>query len=341
MRTPSMATGSPFSNSICSREGAARAHVGAARASWAWERPGRSSCAHTSKQGGSFTHLDVGGLVGRLLGRHRPCEHRLRGLHPWVFQRIAAQREGRGVSSLEGCAGGQGAGEGGSLRGAWFLGSCSPSAGRRPPPRLLTACPRPRGRRRANPPRPPPPHTHTHVPSRSPLIRDVQHVCVHGEGGLAALGLGNLDAVALGKLDHLSARVEVPLAPGGDDLDVRLEAIVAARSGGSACVWGGRVGVERASSGCASSEARTAVRPAQRSAEQQQLAPAPTPPRTHSRLTHALHARAHPSSNRTWSLPLPVAPWETASPPTSSAISIWRLAISGRAIEVPSRYTPS
>ena len=144
MRTPSMATGSPFSNSICSREGAARAHVGAARASWAWERPGRSSCAHTSKQGGSFTHLDVGGLVGRLLGRHRPCEHRLRGLHPWVFQRIAAQREGRGVSSLEGCAGGQGAGEGGSLRGAWFLGSCSPSAGRSPPPRLLSACTRPR-----------------------------------------------------------------------------------------------------------------------------------------------------------------------------------------------------
>jgi hypothetical protein len=38
---------------------------------------------------------------------------------------------------------------------------------------------------------------------------------------------------------------------------------------------------------------------------------------------------------------LPVAPWLTASALTSLAISIWRLAISGRAIEVPSRYSPS
>ena len=35
------------------------------------------------------------------------------------------------------------------------------------------------------------------------------------------------------------------------------------------------------------------------------------------------------TSKRTWSLPLPVAPWHTASAPTSLAISIWRLAISG------------
>ena len=52
-------------------------------------------------------------------------------------------------------------------------------------------------------------------------------------------------------------------------------------------------------------------------------------------------SRTHPSSKRTWSLPLPVAPWLTASAPTCLAISIWRLAISGRAMEVPSRYTPS
>jgi hypothetical protein len=49
----------------------------------------------------------------------------------------------------------------------------------------------------------------------------------------------------------------------------------------------------------------------------------------------------YPSSNRTWSLPLPVAPCETASAPTACAISIWRLAMRGRAMEVPSRYTPS
>ena len=42
-------------------------------------------------------------------------------------------------------------------------------------------------------------------------------------------------------------------------------------------------------------------------------------------------------SKRTWSLPLPVAPWATASAPVSRAISIRRLEISGRAIEVPSR----
>ncbi len=50
---------------------------------------------------------------------------------------------------------------------------------------------------------------------------------------------------------------------------------------------------------------------------------------------------AHPSSKRTWSLPLPVAPCDTASAPTAVAISICFLAISGRAIDVPSRYTPS
>ena len=42
------------------------------------------------------------------------------------------------------------------------------------------------------------------------------------------------------------------------------------------------------------------------------------------------------SSNRTWSLPLPVAPWLTASAFSFRATSTWALAISGRAIEVPS-----
>jgi hypothetical protein len=38
---------------------------------------------------------------------------------------------------------------------------------------------------------------------------------------------------------------------------------------------------------------------------------------------------------------LPVAPWEIELAPVFFAISTRRLAISGRAIEVPSRYSPS
>ena len=64
--------------------------------------------------------------------------------------------------------------------------------------------------------------------------------------------------------------------------------------------------------------------------------------RSHSRqgaidLDVGVRARSSRASNRTWSLPLPVAPWTTASAPVCAAISICRLAISGRAIEVPSR----
>ena len=47
------------------------------------------------------------------------------------------------------------------------------------------------------------------------------------------------------------------------------------------------------------------------------------------------------SSKRTWSLPLPVAPCEIASAPTLRAVSTSALAMSGRAIEVPRRYSPS
>ena len=43
------------------------------------------------------------------------------------------------------------------------------------------------------------------------------------------------------------------------------------------------------------------------------------------------------SSKRTWSLPLPVQPWQMASAPSFFAISTSRLAMIGRAIEVPSR----
>ena len=46
---------------------------------------------------------------------------------------------------------------------------------------------------------------------------------------------------------------------------------------------------------------------------------------------------AYVSSKRTWSFPLPVAPWATASAPSLSATSTWARAISGRAIDVPSR----
>ena len=44
------------------------------------------------------------------------------------------------------------------------------------------------------------------------------------------------------------------------------------------------------------------------------------------------------SSNRTWSLPLPVAPWAMASAPSASAISASFLPMTGRAKAVPSRY---
>ena len=45
-----------------------------------------------------------------------------------------------------------------------------------------------------------------------------------------------------------------------------------------------------------------------------------------------------PSSKRIWSLPLPVAPWQMAVAPSLRAISTRRLAMPGRAIEVPKRY---
>ena len=47
------------------------------------------------------------------------------------------------------------------------------------------------------------------------------------------------------------------------------------------------------------------------------------------------------SSKRTWSLPLPVQPWQIASAPSLRAISTNFLPMIGLAKEVPRRYFPS
>lgn len=57
----------------------------------------------------------------------------------------------------------------------------------------------------------------------------MEEVGVHGEGGLAPLALGNSDAAALCVRDQLAAAVQVPLPPGRDHLDVRLQPIIPAR----------------------------------------------------------------------------------------------------------------
>ena len=48
-----------------------------------------------------------------------------------------------------------------------------------------------------------------------------------------------------------------------------------------------------------------------------------------------------PSSNLTWSFPLPVAPWQIAVAPSFFAISTNFFAIKGLARDVPKRYLPS
>ena len=55
----------------------------------------------------------------------------------------------------------------------------------------------------------------------------VQKVCVHGEGGIAALVLGDLDAVLFGEFQEVGARFELPVPPGGDHLDVGAQTIIA------------------------------------------------------------------------------------------------------------------
>ena len=55
----------------------------------------------------------------------------------------------------------------------------------------------------------------------------MQKVRVHGEGRFAALVLGDRDLVLLGEIDQLGPRGEVPFAPGGDHLDIRIERVIA------------------------------------------------------------------------------------------------------------------
>ena len=53
----------------------------------------------------------------------------------------------------------------------------------------------------------------------------VEEVGVDREGRLAALVLGDQDLVLLGEVDQVGARLELPFAPGRDDLDVGVERI--------------------------------------------------------------------------------------------------------------------
>ncbi len=54
----------------------------------------------------------------------------------------------------------------------------------------------------------------------------MQQVGVDGEGRLAALVLGYGDLVLLGEVEQRGAGGQVPLAPGGDDLDVGLQRVI-------------------------------------------------------------------------------------------------------------------
>mmetsp|Transcript_10585 Transcript_10585/g.25926 ORF Transcript_10585/g.25926 Transcript_10585/m.25926 type:complete len:491 (-) Transcript_10585:10-1482(-) len=67
---------------------------------------------------------------------------------------------------------------------------------------------------------------HPRVLQRVALVRDVQQVGVRGVRLVLALGGGDGDAALLGVLDEGGARVQVPLAPRRDHLDVRLQAVV-------------------------------------------------------------------------------------------------------------------
>ena len=62
----------------------------------------------------------------------------------------------------------------------------------------------------------------------SPLVGDVQQVGIGGEGRVIPLALGHINALALSIGNELAAAGQVPLPPGGDDLDVWLQAIVSA-----------------------------------------------------------------------------------------------------------------
>jgi len=53
----------------------------------------------------------------------------------------------------------------------------------------------------------------------------VEKVGVDREGRIAALVLGNGDLVGFREVDQVGAALELPLAPGGDDLDVGVQRI--------------------------------------------------------------------------------------------------------------------
>ncbi len=61
---------------------------------------------------------------------------------------------------------------------------------------------------------------------RLALGGNVQKVGVDGEGRFAPLVLGDGNLVALGELQQLGARIQLPLAPGRDHLDVRIEGVI-------------------------------------------------------------------------------------------------------------------
>src|SRR3546814_9505416 len=62
---------------------------------------------------------------------------------------------------------------------------------------------------------------------RAAFVGDVQQVGVGGVGRLAVLAARDRDLVLLGILDEGRTRVQVPLAPGGDHLDVWLQRVIA------------------------------------------------------------------------------------------------------------------
>src|SRR5205814_85264 len=58
------------------------------------------------------------------------------------------------------------------------------------------------------------------------LRRAMQQIRVNGERRLAALVLGDRDLVLLGEVEQSLAALVFPLAPRGDDLNVRLQRII-------------------------------------------------------------------------------------------------------------------
>ena len=72
-----------------------------------------------------------------------------------------------------------------------------------------------------------------HIGGNSRIFQDfpfggnVQQIGVLGEGRFAALVLGNRNLMMFGIGDQFCAGIQIPFAPGGDDLDVRLQRVIA------------------------------------------------------------------------------------------------------------------